>query len=97
MKKKFVVPLSDAITGVLHGGAGTFRVLIDEETSGAKHFSFLVNTSNAGNPMTDGKTPLLTIDVWEHAYYIDYRNARPKYLDEIWKLVNWDFVAANYG
>ena len=57
----------------------------------------IVNTSNAANPMTDGKTPLLTIDVWEHAYYIDYRNARPKYLEEIWKLVNWDFVAANYG
>jgi Fe-Mn family superoxide dismutase len=57
----------------------------------------IVNTSNAANPMTDGKTPLLTIDVWEHAYYIDYRNARPKYLDEIWKLVNWGFVAANYG
>ena len=57
----------------------------------------IVNTSNAANPLRDGKTPLLTIDVWEHAYYIDYRNARPKYLDEIWKLVNWDFVAANYG
>ena len=57
----------------------------------------IVNTSNAANPMTDGKTPLLTIDVWEHAYYIDYRNARPKYLDEIWKLVNWGFVAAHYG
>ena len=57
----------------------------------------IVNTSNAANPMTDGKTPLLTIDVWEHAYYIDYRNARPKSLDEIWKLVNWGFVAANYG
>jgi len=56
----------------------------------------IVNTSNAANPMRDGKTPLLTIDVWEHAYYIDYRNARPKYLDEIWKLVNWDFVAANF-
>ena len=55
----------------------------------------IVNTSNAGNPMTDGKRPLMTIDVWEHAYYIDYRNARPKYLEEIWKLVNWEFVAAN--
>ncbi|MCB1762261.1 MAG: superoxide dismutase [Fe] [Gammaproteobacteria bacterium] len=55
----------------------------------------IVNTSNAGNPMTSGQTPLLTIDVWEHAYYIDYRNARPKYLEEIWKLINWDFVAAN--
>jgi Fe-Mn family superoxide dismutase len=57
----------------------------------------IVNTSNAANPMRDGKQPLLTIDVWEHAYYIDYRNARPKYLDEIWKLVNWKFVAANFG
>jgi Fe-Mn family superoxide dismutase len=57
----------------------------------------IVNTSNAGNPMTDGLTPLMTIDVWEHAYYIDYRNARPKYLDEIWKIVNWDFVASNFG
>jgi Fe-Mn family superoxide dismutase len=57
----------------------------------------IVNTSNAANPLRDGMTPLLTIDVWEHAYYIDYRNARPKYLGEIWKLVNWEFVAANYG
>lgn len=57
----------------------------------------IVNTSNAATPLRDGLTPLMTIDVWEHAYYIDYRNARPKYLDEIWKLVNWDFVAANYG
>ncbi|MFC1720128.1 superoxide dismutase [Pseudomonadota bacterium] len=56
----------------------------------------IVNTSNAANPMRDGKQPLLTIDVWEHAYYIDYRNARPKYLDEIWSLINWDFVASNF-
>ena len=57
----------------------------------------IVNTSNAANPMTDGNTPLLTVDVWEHAYYIDYRNARPKYLEEIWKLINWDFVAGNFA
>ena len=57
----------------------------------------IVNTSNAANPMTDGKVPLLTVDVWEHAYYIDYRNARPKYLQEIWNIVNWEFVADNYA
>ncbi|OIO60117.1 MAG: superoxide dismutase [Candidatus Marinimicrobia bacterium CG1_02_48_14] len=57
----------------------------------------VVSTSNAGNPLTSGQTPLLTIDVWEHAYYIDYRNARPKYIESYWKLVNWDFVAKNLG
>ena len=57
----------------------------------------IFNTSNAGTPMTSGKTALLTVDVWEHAYYIDYRNARPKYLESIWDKVNWDFVAANYA
>lgn len=56
----------------------------------------IVNTSNAATPLTQGKKPLLTIDVWEHAYYIDYRNARPKYLEEIWKIINWEFVASNY-
>ena len=57
----------------------------------------IVNTSNAATPLTEGLTPLLTIDVWEHAYYVDYRNARPKYLDEIWSIVNWDFVAGNFS
>lgn len=57
----------------------------------------IVSTSNAGCPLTAGQTPLMTCDVWEHAYYIDYRNARPSYVDHFWSLVNWDFVAKNFS
>lgn len=57
----------------------------------------IVNTSNAQTPLTGDQTPILTCDVWEHAYYIDYRNARPKYLEAFWKLVNWEFVSANFA
>ncbi|MBA3536319.1 MAG: superoxide dismutase [Tatlockia sp.] len=53
------------------------------------------STSNAGTPMTEGQNALMTCDVWEHAYYIDYRNARPEYLKAFWSLVNWDFIASN--
>ena len=56
----------------------------------------LVSTSNAGCPLTAGQTPILTCDVWEHAYYIDFRNLRPKYLEAFWALVNWEFASANY-
>lgn len=56
----------------------------------------IVNTSNAETPLTDSSvTPILTVDLWEHAYYVDYRNARPKYLEGYWQLVNWDFANAN--
>lgn len=55
----------------------------------------LESLSNAGNPLLSGHTPLLTCDVWEHAYYIDYRNARADYLKKWWELVNWDFVSQN--
>ncbi len=55
----------------------------------------IVNSSNADTPLRQGIQPLLTIDVWEHAYYIDYRNARPKYIENFWHMVNWDFVAQN--
>jgi len=57
----------------------------------------IVNTSNAATPVTTADQPLLTCDVWEHAYYIDYRNARPKYLETFWKLANWSFAEKNFG
>ena len=57
----------------------------------------IVNTSNAATPLTTNDVPLLTCDVWEHAYYIDYRNARPKYLENFWNLVNWQFAAQNFA
>lgn len=55
----------------------------------------IISTSNAATPMTEGKTAMLTCDVWEHAYYIDYRNSRPNYLEHFWQLVNWEFVASH--
>ncbi|MFA5513217.1 MAG: superoxide dismutase [Candidatus Kapaibacterium sp.] len=54
----------------------------------------IVSYSNAGNPLTEGKTALLGIDVWEHAYYIDYRNARPKYVEAFFDVINWNTVAS---
>lgn len=55
----------------------------------------VVSTSNADTPLTEGKIPLLTCDVWEHAYYIDTRNDRPKYVNNFWELVNWEFASEN--
>ena len=58
----------------------------------------IVNTSNAATPLTTADKPLLTIDLWEHAYYIDYRNARPKFVETyLTSLANWDFAAKNFG
>ncbi|PZM87058.1 MAG: superoxide dismutase [Fe], partial [candidate division SR1 bacterium] len=56
----------------------------------------ILNTSNAATPLTQGLKPLLTIDVWEHAYYIQHRNARPAYVQSLFSLINWDFVEENY-
>ena len=57
----------------------------------------VVKTPNAETPLTTDKTALLTCDVWEHAYYIDFRNRRADYVAGFWKLANWDFASANYG
>ncbi len=71
-------------------GSGWGWLTMDNETGKLE----ITKTGNAGVPFTEGKTPLLTCDVWEHAYYIDYRNARPKYVEAfIDKLANWDHVA----
>jgi len=57
----------------------------------------ITQESNAGCPLTSDQKPLLTCDVWEHAYYVDYRNARPKYVEAYWQIVNWDFVESNFA
>ncbi len=74
----------------LFGSGWTFLVKNDEG-----HLK-IVQEPNAGNPMRACLTPVLTCDVWEHAYYVDYRNARPKYIETFWNLVNWDFAAESF-
>ncbi|MCH9691675.1 MAG: superoxide dismutase [Fe] [Gammaproteobacteria bacterium] len=104
---------SGAITDAINSAFGSFEKFKQEfSNSAVNNFGSgwtwlvkqadgavaIVNTSNAATPLTDsGVTPLLTCDVWEHAYYIDYRNARPKYLEAFWELVNWDFVNQNFA
>jgi superoxide dismutase, Fe-Mn family len=56
----------------------------------------IIQESNAGNPLRKGLTPLMTCDVWEHAYYIDYRNKRPDYIKSFWEILDWDVVAKRY-
>ena len=101
---------SGQLASAIAGSFGTFAEFKDKFTSAAvtlfgSGWAWLIKnddgslsieaSSNAGNPLKDGKKALLTCDVWEHAYYIDYRNARAKYLEAFWNLVNWDFVSRN--
>lgn len=83
-KKKF----TEAAT--THFGSGWAWVVRKSDGSLA-----IEATHDAGTPLTSGNKPVLTCDVWEHAYYIDYRNARPRYIEAFWNLVNWDFANDN--
>jgi Fe-Mn family superoxide dismutase len=85
----------DALTKSALGNFGSGWTWLVKKADGSVD---IVNTSNAATPLTTGDKALLTIDVWEHAYYIDYRNARAKFV-EAWltSLVNWDFAAKNFG
>ncbi|HDP0036293.1 TPA: superoxide dismutase [Fe] [Legionella pneumophila] len=77
-------------TAVTTFGSG-WAWLVQDQSGALK----IISTSNAGTPMTEGLNTLLTCDVWEHAYYIDYRNRRPDYIEAFWSLVNWDFASSN--
>ncbi|HGY0992758.1 TPA: superoxide dismutase [Fe] [Aeromonas salmonicida subsp. pectinolytica] len=83
----------DAFTKSAIGNFGSSWTWLVKKADGSLA---IVNTSNAGCPLTEaGTTALLTVDLWEHAYYIDFRNLRPKYMETFWTLVNWEFVAKN--
>lgn len=83
----------DAFTKSAIGNFGSSWTWLVKKADGSLA---IANTSNAGCPLTEaGTTPLLTVDLWEHAYYIDFRNLRPKYMETFWALVNWEFVAKN--
>jgi Fe-Mn family superoxide dismutase len=83
-KKKFME------AGNNHFGSGWVWLVRDDNNK-----LEIIDLHDAGNPLTMGKVPVLTCDVWEHAYYIDYKNDRAKYLEVWWNVVNWDFASSN--
>lgn len=86
---KFKQEFVDA--GVTLFGSGWVWLACDEDGK-----LVIVQKPNAGNPLTDGLTPLLTFDVWEHAYYLDYQNLRKAALEALWDIVDWDVVSSRY-
>jgi Fe-Mn family superoxide dismutase len=84
----------EAFTKSAVGNFGSGWTWLVKKTDGSVD---IANTSNAGSPLTGADKPLLTCDVWEHAYYIDYRNRRPDYVGAFWKLVNWEFAGKNFA
>jgi superoxide dismutase, Fe-Mn family len=84
----------EAFTKSAIGNFGSSWTWLVKKADGALD---IVNTSNAATPLTGADKPLLTCDLWEHAYYIDFRNRRPDYLAGYWKLVNWEFAAHNFA
>ncbi|MCW3028407.1 MAG: superoxide dismutase [Solirubrobacterales bacterium] len=78
-------------TGVNQFGSGWSWLVLDGSSL------VIVGSANQDNPISDGKTPLLGVDVWEHAYYLKYQNRRPDYIDAWWNVVNWDKVAERFA
>jgi len=88
--EKFKEKFTEVTIGVFGSGWGWLVKKADKSLA-------IVGTSNAHTPLATSDIPVLTCDIWEHAYYIDHRNARPKYMEAFWNVVNWDFVARNFG
>lgn len=84
--EKFKEEFTKSALGVFGSG---WTWLVNDKENNLK----IINTANAGNPITDGLTPLMVIDVWEHAYYIDYRNNRAAFIESVFALMNWDIIA----